>query len=546
MKILHSRETPISEWIARVSRDDLFNKIHASAGGYLNQDLKFATYGYIPTNTTSSPSASGLSHTDVLQRGLLPFATEDQRVATRDYHGNALVMSSDAACLRPVATDLTYISINSTTSGTLRSGGAISGRFRYDISLKNAQIDAKDYCRSKNCSVSVSCIPASPSDADTGPQSSICFLDSTAELRANAGQVWNPDQGLWTNSSIVGLVVSSNVSEQDWAGLDGVGVTSFPEGQTFGEWRSYEILPGRHLNMSLCFFAYTVDRSLIHMSRENSTIEAVPDYSLVSNKHNTTAAREMLQHQPGRVLDMTILGVANNSLVPEEPRIPYLEDEGLTWETYTPRLMTILVAYDFQLVIETLNAADLVPHENTTASPCYNLCTDCGGFGIAINPGLGYLTTDTINSTGRAAEALQTIFYLYFSTIYYNYLGSMTIQQEVGLTATVSANVPSVCSETGCLGLIAVSVLMTVHLFYVAAITLLYLRYTKHSRQASLWHTISQLLSVDTEDILADANGLRDTGINSRLKKEKRNDAMRLGRSRAGGRAEIIKIADAT
>lgn len=66
------------------------------------------------------------------------------------------------------------------------------------------------------------------------------------------------------------------------------------EGTAYGEWQSFEPLPGRFVNASLCFLAYRMERYYVHMGTPGGLAEPFVPWSVSLPYYDTTATRRYL------------------------------------------------------------------------------------------------------------------------------------------------------------------------------------------------------------------------------------------------------------
>ncbi|KAI1747297.1 hypothetical protein F4782DRAFT_521720 [Xylaria castorea] len=104
--------------VGRVSLPDLLNindeefEIDVPIGSFITQKLIYGSIDEVNTDFNTSPDVRGLSQTGLVQRAFLPLSEAASRTPTRHFSGNAIVMSSNTACIRPEISDVSV----STTS----------------------------------------------------------------------------------------------------------------------------------------------------------------------------------------------------------------------------------------------------------------------------------------------------------------------------------------------------------------------------------------------------------------------------------------------
>jgi hypothetical protein len=168
----------------------------------------------------------------------------------------------------------------------------------------------------------------------------------------------------------------------------------------------------------------------------------------------------------------------------------------------------------------------------------------CDTYSLELPYDLSLLFTDIIESTGRAAAALHSHTALLSSTAYDKLIKVFNRTEEVHMAVSTTVRTPGLCSDYRCSGFIAVTTLLGVHLAIVAAITTLYVSQVRYSRCSSTWHAVSQLISDELEDTLNQGNNSRDRFITKALKRDGKNNLVKLGLTDDGTRVQVFKHTD--
>lgn len=513
--------------------NDNFSVTIASAG-YLNYPPVYAIFGEAQSGFNASPDTHGLSHTGLLQRGLLPLPERDERTSVRKFDGNAMVMNSKVACVRPQI-DARYYSEGDEL--VYNFYGVLEGRLKYASSLRDAQVSAESLCDSPECQEApFSCYLPS---TYAGWQSNYCFVGSVGGQDWGWGlnSKWDPSDEPWSRHSSMALVFSTNMRIEDWS--DETLNNPLPDGSPNGEWESYEIKPGRFVNATLCFPAFHMGRNRVSMTASSSLREPSTNWSLTSIENHSTgdiqkymgASTPQGSHGDRGIMDMRILGIPDDG-PPSNPAHAMFQDD------FEPSPMNITAAAMTPATLETTIYGELssFTYINSTRAACY----ECGGIGWTTNIEVGLLFNDIITQTGRAGYAFQSLITLLSAEVYNSYLESLDLLQEGQMTTTTISQAPGSCSRNGCPGFLLVTALIVVHLLYVAAITIMYIKRVQYSRYGSIWHTISQLVSKELKDTMEQGNDASDKRMNNSMKKEGNESLLQLGRSE-NGRIEVSK-----
>lgn len=500
---------------------------------YLLKPPTFSTFGEVQSTSDVSPNSDGLSDTGLLQRGFLPFSGSDNRTSVRKYNGNTIIMNSRAACMRPVI-DAGYRYTND--SGNFEGSALLEGQLQYTSSLQQAQVDSESLCGSGECEeLPFSCDV--PSSAYGQWEAATCQLNrfGMQPHSLTLQPYWTPADGLWSANSSTQLVLSTNLRDEDWSNF--LDTQSLTAGKFYQEWQSYELLPGRFLNLTLCFMGVELERKFVEMNTSSDLHEPVIVGSPTSRTYSTTDVQNLFGvdglHKSAAergTLDMIITGDPEDG--PASSRayetITVGDAENITIAKFTPAIMELVL---YAQAITVVGA-------NTTLPFC-SFCSIVAE--MMLNPKLSVVLNDIIVQSGRAADALLTYLTIIASQVYYDYLEALTEFQEVDIIMTTIVLVPGRCSSNGCRGFISVTTLLVVHLLYVAIITSLYIRQVRYSRYANIWYTASQLVSGELKEALEQGNNTSDKVIIKAIRNERKDDPLHLGPIDANGQIGFSK-----
>lgn len=223
------------------------------------------------------PSEKGLSDTGLKQKGLLPLDSGDSRMGARHYQGNAMVFNSRTACMPPNISASLFAQNWTASVGDeeqVYGYGWMSGELDYSQTLENAGIiDAPQY----NTSTYFECgVPGVTTKGNEEWQSVFCLVSGVGgsiaaiHLTEDMAPYWDATTDPWSSpSNLVYLVISTTVMGDDWLSMDGLAVS---EGSTYGEWTSFEAIPGKYVNISVCFPAFNVERHNVRMDTTGTAL----------------------------------------------------------------------------------------------------------------------------------------------------------------------------------------------------------------------------------------------------------------------------------
>lgn len=512
-----------------------FNLVVTGYEDLLKQPV-FSPFGEVQSTADVSPNNDGLSDTGLLQRGFLPFSGNDNRTSAKQYKGNAMIMNLRAACMRPVI-DAQYRYAND--SGNYKGNALLTGQVKYTSSLQQAQVSSELPCGRGECEeIPFSC--EVPSSAFGQWQAASCLIDKFGMQPAGLSlqPYWTPSNGLWSANSSAHLVSATNLRDSDWSTF--LDFQSLTAGKPYQEWQSYELLPGRSLNLSLCFTGVELERKFVMMNTSGNLHEPVIRGSPISLTYDTTDVRNLfgtghlrksLSAPERGTLDMTIIGDPDDGLASSQAyeTVTVGDAEDITIARFTAAIMELI-----------LYSQAVLLGKNTTLSFCA-FCSIGSDTTSNLNPQLSMVLSDIITESGRAADALLTYLTIIASQVYYDYLDALTVFQEADIVMTTTVLVPGRCSEQGCRGFISVTTLLGVHLLYVGIITVLYIRRIRYSRYANIWHAASQLVSGELEEALEQGNNTSDEVTAKAIRTERKDDLLHLGPIEDTGRIGFSK-----
>lgn len=510
------------------------DRVTTSTNSYKALPPQYAVFGELSSGTTTTPDAHGFSDTGLIQRAFLPLQVSEKREEVRSYEGNSIVMSTRVACMRPNIENLRY-SACWWDNWADKNWGQLNGTLDYDSSLED---NGKEQpCGSKGCPlIPFSCDIPGAYDG-YGWQSNICLAGGVG------GTFWSSDTGPegttinspWAINSSVYLVLSTNMGSADWGTLRDRGIGYGPSVPTQAvaeekEWRSYQLLPGKLVNISLCFQAFNLKHSFVHMASSGNIREPEMRYDSRTGTADTRDIRRYFGTDALK-LDFDRRGILRGKEIREPANYTNISQP------------TVGLDADKEFTMKRVKGTAYSELAATESNSSILACSHCvGGGGSTVHADLSAILEDTILSTGRASEAIKVYITSISMTIYYLYQKKFTVSEEVSLTSVNHVLTANDCKEQGaCSGFVSVVTLLGVHLAIVSVITTLYLTQTRFSRHSNIWHAVSQLISQDLDDILEISHNMGDKDVIAAVRSEGNDHEVRLGGCLHGGRVKIKK-----
>ncbi|KAL7623414.1 hypothetical protein AAE478_007096 [Parahypoxylon ruwenzoriense] len=490
-----------------LSLSDQIPMAQASSSQWILKPTDYAIFGEIPSGISVQPTARGFSDTGNIRRLFLPLEHEN-RTKLHHYSGSAYGINTRVACMAPVLSG----EFRSTDPGSMPLPFLLTmmGNISYEATLRNAGLDIPPLCADGKCL---------PSQFNcTMPTAGIPGRFPTYSCIPNLSNVIDGENFTFfsdgrdspvTPHSMVFLVARNNGSFDDWSFVNNV--SAIPDNPIRdGEWVRYKVGSNVKLEASLCFSETLWDLSQVEMSASHDSVEPIIPYEPKTSTVDTSAVR-------------TLLGVNPKSQSPSVRSL--LTIDSISNTTTHSRLLHYL---DAAIGSGVFGLQD--PSSGTTING------DGASYGLSsINAFLDYGSTfqHTLEGTNRPALAIQTILTMMAMSLHYANLVTLDIPEEVSITTSVSATVPVRWT-----GLAIVVGIVAANILCIIAITVSFLLRTRFSKQGHFWHTVSQLISERTVDILQASPESRDEHA---VKQVPPGDPIVvIGRCKRSGRVQVL------
>ncbi|KAI1441688.1 hypothetical protein F5Y02DRAFT_421760 [Annulohypoxylon stygium] len=472
----------------------------------------YSAFGEISSGIDVQPTTGGFSDTGNVKRIFLPLQ-HDNRTKLHHYSGNAYGFNSRVACAAPVLSG--EFQTNDPGSYPLPFVLTMVGNISYEATFSNAGLEMPSLCAKGQCLPSqFNCtMPTSGIPGRVGTYN--CFPDLSNVIDTDNFTFFSDGRNSPVMPhSMVSLTIRNNGSFDDWSFIQN-NVSQIPDNPSRdNEWAKWKVGNNIHLDISLCFSEFLWDLSYVDMSTTHDVVEPLVPYDPKLETVDTSAVR-------------TLLGVNLEKQTPSDRQL--LTINSISDTTIDSRLLHYL---DGAITSGTFGIPD--PSSGTTISG------SSASYGLSsITPFVDYVMVfmDTLQYTNRPALALQAQFTIMAMQMHYANLYTLDMPANVSVTQAVSVTVPVRWT-----GLAIVAGIVCANTISIIAITFVFILRTRFSKQGHFWHTISQLISEKTIDILQVSPESRDDIVVKEILKD--DPIVVVARCKRTGRVQVLRKDD--
>ncbi|KAI1272217.1 hypothetical protein F5Y07DRAFT_403610 [Xylaria sp. FL0933] len=488
-----------------------------------NLDSSTVLFGEVDSEADTTPNRPGVSDTGVKRRAFLPYQKED-RVNLQHFSGAAFSTVSRTACIRPsMASELSF------DSGTRF---LISGRIAYNKSLEDAGQAPTQQCSDNG----LYCLPATfncslPASEDplSYPQwpTAICHLIINVDYNSHDMPAWDQHSspfdfgsGFWP-----ALVFATNIPYTYWDRVAQSGPVTLGKPKSYGEWVTHEIEPGKFLNTTLCFS--TINATVASLTMTGEISQAEPDLPW----NTTTRSYEVGSLQ-------TLFGADATHKTPAQRGI--LSITGEIQDPAPPSSFNVNSSSSRSAIDASAanfgNGAAAVVWGNTVSGASTGMCDHCVIFGSGVSDDIAALFQHIINTTARAAVAVDTYLAMLSRSWLYVLLPKFDVPGPVDAAFATTVLVPARWS-----GFAAVATLAVTNTLFMGIITALYVRRTRFTFAGNYWHAISQLIFKDTLPLLEKSGNMKDEDVTEQLDVELEDFLVKIERRTMDDRIAVVR-----
>ena len=426
----------------------------------------FAEYHELPSDAPEDKSDTGLT-----LRAFLPVPGQEARSSLRTFSGLATVLDARVQCLRPQLT----LEKGHFASGTLALNGSISA--------------------SGSQSTNFSCVipqPLSDSDGNTSDewQIAVTYLStfsnaSTAPVRSEFRPLASPSQ--YGMEFVVVNVTAGSIPEY----LQILG----DDGGEFGDFGAAGVAPALYSNrrewldllftknaslvmsVSLCYASSNI-RSQLGQILNGQHMQSPDERGVLS-----LSKRGSWEPGPGDDANSSWLQAAVElSLVGDPVDTQYLD-------TTTSTVSTSITAYFFSATEYSKQAWEAIPR-------------------LSPDPSVIALFQQILKDQGGIAFAIQSILTIFTSMSYYDQLQQFNNADKITTTSFVVVSKPASLR-----GIIAVTIVASVHMVLIAYVIYLFLFNSSISTVGNAWQTVAQVVQGEAKQLVDGARLATDDKV---------------------------------
>lgn len=466
----------------------------------------FAEYHEFPTDVKEDRSDTGLT-----LRAFLPLSDQETRSSLRTFSGLASVLDSRVQCLRPQLTQ----EKGHYTTGALALTGLISA--------------AGSQSTNFSC-VLPNLIPATDNNIPDEWRIAITYLStfsnaSFAPVQSEFRPFGSPGQ--YGMQFVVVNMTAGSVEE--WARALGVDGGEFG---TFGgtgaapilysnrqEWLDLLFTKNASLIMSvsLCYASYDTADLAIHVSSDSNRTEPVPRYDPLKRKYDYSSIRSQLGQLPsGQQMqspdDRGVLSISKRKSW--QPGAG--DDANSSWLLDAVALTLVGDPVDTYYLQTASSTASNITAYLYEANSDYLASVWAGEPRISTDPSMTALTQEILKDQRGIASAIQSLLTVFTSMSYYDQLQQFNNAQEITTTSFIIVSKPASVR-----GIIAVTIVASVHLLLIAYIIYQFLSSSSVSTIGNAWQTIAQVVQGDAKELIDCARLATDGGVEGMVKERR-------------------------
>lgn len=465
----------------------------------------FAEYHEAPSDAREDKSDTGLT-----LRAFLPLPGQEARSSLRTFSGLATVLDSRVQCLRPQLT----LEKGHYTTGALGLSGSISA--------------------AGSQSTNFSCVlpgPTTDTEGNSPDEWQIAMTYLGTFPNASFAPVQSEFRPL-TSSQPYGMqfvVVNLTAgSPAEWLRVLGVDGGEFG---TFGgtsaapvlysnrqEWLDLLFTKNASLIMSvsLCYASYDTTDLAIQASSNSNRTEPVPRYDLVKQNYDYSSIRSQLGQLPNgqQMQSPDERGVL--SISKRESWKPGLGDDANSSWLLDAVALTLVGAPVDTLGLESATSTA----ENITAylysATDISMGVWAGEPRLNTDPSMTALFQQLLRDQRGIASAIQSLLTVFTSMSYYDQLQQFNNANDITTTSFIVVSKPASVR-----GIIAVTIVASVHLLLVAYIIYQFMFSSSISTIGNAWQAVAQVVQGDAKELVDSARLATDNKVEHMVKMQR-------------------------
>lgn len=496
----------------------------------------YPPFGEIPLG--ASQPLPGQVDTGTIKRAFLPF-NANGRQQLRKYSGPALTYTSEVLCSRPVISGSIYYTPGRLKSFWPRIKGNVSWQSNSDFT--NSCNPGRELCGPLpfDCAM-----PFTQNETqgvtyvlDHRP-TSLCLFNQTDQRIMHHRNFTNTFLAIDTRTNVTDLLVLNMDTLRSTTNSSGkLPGPEFPAPTNVKEWATYEFGPNVNYNMSVCQSYMGLGLNYIEAETLADTKEPSLTYDPVSGIWIMDDIVDMMGHNSSLSdAERGIMTITNISALSNKD-LQQMFSTSINFEA----LSVVGTAADFleqfiSYIVASVKGGVLTSQGNDNFTIYF--CSQCDLNGNFLDPDSTYtlLFHVILDKTGSIAPAYQSILFWMTQALYYKALPGFDFRGNATMVYSTVVNIPR--AWTGFTTVLSVTIL---NMICVAAITWLFLSRTQYSIYGDTWHTIAQIVSPDTRNMLERATQSTDEDVRKVLKNAGSADVEAGLRKLHSGRVAVLR-----
>lgn len=473
----------------------------------------YPPFGEIPLR--ASQPLPGQRGTETIKRAFLPFNSHG-RQQLRKYSGPALTYTSEVLCSRPMINGSIYY-----TPGRLKS---FWPRIKGTVTWQ-PDSDSPGFCHSgrEHCGpLPFDCaMPFTQNETqgvtyvlDHRP-TSLCLFNQTDQRIRHNRNFTNIFLAIDTPTNVTDLMILNMDTLRPTTNSSGdLPGPEFPAPTNFKEWATYEFSPNVNYNMSVCQSYMGLWLNYIEAETLADTKEPSLTFDPVSGIWDMDDIVNMMGHNNSLSdAERGIMTITNTSALSNQD-LQQMFSTSINFDALSVAGSALDYLEQFISYIVASVKGGVLTAQGDDNFTIY-FCSQCDLNGNFLDPDSTYtlLFHAILDKTGSVAPAYQSILFWMTQALYYKALPGFDFRGNTTMVYSTVVNIPQ--AWTGLTTVLAVTIL---NMVCVAAITWLFLSRTKYSIYGDTWHTIAQIVSPDTRNMLERATQSTDQDVRKVLK----------------------------
>jgi hypothetical protein len=453
-------------------------------------------------------------------RGFPPQRTDAERGLLREYNGPMTVVDARVVCVRPTVSNITF-------------GGGVYPSINGLFDWKDTHPDLVSAAELEGIGFQVNCsVPFSEYYiSDSYWSTSLCSVGTGAARLKGGITPDNEDTYLSTGHTGAHLLLNVTGDSDDWNASLPLG-TELQQTQSGGPlWTRYAHNNIR-IDFSLCFFNPNPSSYSVTATSDADGQDQALVFNGTGNSFNTSNLRTMYDATgksltPAERFHQLQLKPKSNWTESKVDVVYKVGTEEFIWDTLAR------INYEAMYADNSDSTSNLYAGVGSTST-----FTDSGPPEYSVHRSHAAIFQDILQDTGNPALALQTLFTILLQMAYYDFLFEYDTKALATYSLSGVLNIPRRWNALG-----VILGLLGLHFALTFTAVRMFLKRAEMSLLGNAWQAVSQVMSIDTADVLHRGATTTDRELRGAMKENGSADSrIRIAKSLADGRTEATAI----